>query len=70
MVVVLDYPQGSPLSKERVGETYDLSRWLEHRKGVKDVESVVNLDPGSRGTSTRSFSRDRAGTFRRRYETP
>ena len=46
MVVVLDYPQGSSLSKERVGETYDLSRWLEHRKGVKDVESVVNLDPG------------------------
>ena len=46
MVVVLDYPQGSPLSEERVGETYDLSRWLEARKGVKDVESVVNLDPG------------------------
>jgi RND superfamily putative drug exporter len=45
MVVVLDYPEGSPLSKERVGETYDLSRWLEDRKGVKDVESVVNLDP-------------------------
>ncbi|HEX5847948.1 MAG TPA: MMPL family transporter, partial [Rubrobacter sp.] len=46
MVVVLDYPQGSSLSKERVGETFDLSRWLEHRKGVKDVESVVNLGPG------------------------
>jgi RND superfamily putative drug exporter len=46
MVVVLDYPQGSPLTKERVGETYDLSRWLEDRPGVKDVESIVNLDPG------------------------
>src|SRR5829696_4925020 len=45
MVVVLDYPEGSPLSKERVGETYDLSRRLEDRNGVKDVESVVNLDP-------------------------
>jgi putative drug exporter of the RND superfamily len=44
MVVVLDYPQGSPLTEERVGETYDLSRWLEDRKGVKDVETIVNLD--------------------------
>jgi len=50
MVVVLDYPQGSPLSRERIGETYDLSRWLEDRPGVKDVESIVNLGPG--------FSRD------------
>src|SRR5918997_827979 len=50
MVVVLDYPQGSPLSRERIGETYDLSRWLEDRPGVKDVESLVNLGPG--------FSRD------------
>jgi putative drug exporter of the RND superfamily len=45
MVVVLDYPHGSPLARERVGETYDLSRWLEDRKGVKEVESIVNLDP-------------------------
>jgi RND superfamily putative drug exporter len=46
MVVVLDYPQGSPLTRKRVGETYDLSRWLEDRPGVKDVESIVNLGPG------------------------
>jgi putative drug exporter of the RND superfamily len=46
MVVVLDYPQGSPLTRERVGETYDLSRWLEDRPGVKDVESIVDIDPG------------------------
>jgi putative drug exporter of the RND superfamily len=45
MVVVLDYPQGTPLTEERVGDMYDLSRWLEDRKGVKDVESIVNLDP-------------------------
>ena len=50
MVVVLDYPQGSPLTREHVGEAYDLSRWLEDRPGVKDVEGVVNLAPG--------FSRD------------
>ncbi|MDQ3864983.1 MAG: MMPL family transporter [Actinomycetota bacterium] len=45
MVVVLHYPQGSPLTKERIGDTYDLSRWLEDRPGVKDVQSIVNLDP-------------------------
>jgi putative drug exporter of the RND superfamily len=50
MVVVIDYPQGSPLTKERVGETYDLSRWLEDRPGVKKVDGIVNLDP--------RFSRD------------
>jgi RND superfamily putative drug exporter len=50
MVVVLDYPQGSPLTREHVGEAYDLSRWLEDRPGVKDVEGIVNLGP--------SFSRD------------
>ncbi len=45
MVVLLGYKQGSPLTRERIGEMYDLSRWLEDRPGVKDVESVVNLDP-------------------------
>ena len=44
MVVLLDYPQGSPLTEERVGEMYDLSRWLGDRPGVKEVESIVNLD--------------------------
>jgi putative drug exporter of the RND superfamily len=45
MVVVLDYPRGSPLTKERIGETYDLSRWLQDRPGVKEVDGIVNLDP-------------------------
>lgn len=45
MVVVLDYPQGSPLTRERIGEAYDLGRWLEDRPGVKDVEGAVTLDP-------------------------
>jgi RND superfamily putative drug exporter len=49
-VVVLEYTKGSPLTKERIGEMYDLSRWLEDRPGVKEVESVVDLDP--------SFSRE------------
>jgi putative drug exporter of the RND superfamily len=45
MVVVLDYPQGSPLTREHIGETYDLSRWLEDRPGVKQVDGIVNFDP-------------------------
>ena len=45
MAVVLDYAKGSPLKKERIGEMYDLSRWLADRPGVKEVESVVDLDP-------------------------
>jgi RND superfamily putative drug exporter len=45
MVVVLDYQQGSPLTGGRIGDMYDLSRWLEDRPGVKEVESLVNLDP-------------------------
>ena len=44
MVVVLDYAKGSPLTKERIGEMYDLSRWLESRPGVKKVDSVVDPD--------------------------
>jgi putative drug exporter of the RND superfamily len=39
MVVVLDYPQGFPLTKERIGEAYDLSRWLENRPSVKEVSA-------------------------------
>jgi RND superfamily putative drug exporter len=45
MVVVLDYPQGPPLTRERIGEMYDLSRWLEERPGGKGVESIVNFGP-------------------------
>ena len=50
MVVVLDYAKGSPLTEERIGEMYDLSRWLESRPHVKEVESVVDPDSNlSRG---------------------
>lgn len=45
MVVVLDYGQGSPLTTGRIGEAYDLSRWLGDRSGVKEVDGIVNLDP-------------------------
>lgn len=45
VTVVLRYPDGSPLTAERVGQLYDLSRWLGKQPGVARVQSIVNLDP-------------------------
>ncbi|HEX7212893.1 MAG TPA: MMPL family transporter, partial [Methylomirabilota bacterium] len=45
ILVVVQYPDGSPLTGERVGRLYDLSRWLAARPGVGRVESLVDLDP-------------------------
>ncbi len=46
ILVVVRYPDGSPLTAERVGGLYDLSRWLATRPHVGRVESLVDLDPG------------------------
>ena len=46
IVLVLRYGGGSPLTLARVGEAYDLSRWLGQQPGVSRVESIVNLQPG------------------------
>ena len=45
ILVVVRYPEGSPLTAERVGGLYDLSRWLAGRAHVARVESLVDLDP-------------------------
>jgi RND superfamily putative drug exporter len=45
ILVVVQYPDGSPLTGERVGRLYDLSRWLAARPNVGRVESLVDLDP-------------------------
>jgi RND superfamily putative drug exporter len=45
LLVVVRYAQGSPLTAERVGGLYDLSRWLAQRSHVGRVESFVDLDP-------------------------
>ena len=45
VLVVVRYPEGSPLTAERVGGLYDLSRWLAKRPNVGRVESLVDLDP-------------------------
>jgi putative drug exporter of the RND superfamily len=45
ILVVVRYRDGSPLTAERVGGLYDLSRWLATRPNVGRVESLVDLDP-------------------------
>ncbi len=45
IVVVVRYPDSTPLTPEHVGRIYDLSRWLATLPGIKRVESVVDLDP-------------------------
>jgi RND superfamily putative drug exporter len=45
VLVVVRYRDGSPLTAERVGRLYDLSRWLATRPNVGRVESMVDLDP-------------------------
>jgi len=47
IIVVLSYDEGSPLSPARVGQAYDLSRWLAGQPGVTGVASVLDLAPGT-----------------------
>jgi uncharacterized membrane protein YdfJ with MMPL/SSD domain len=44
ILVVVRYAEGSPLTAERVGGLYDLSRWLAKLPNVGRVESMVDLD--------------------------
>ncbi|HET8577850.1 MAG TPA: MMPL family transporter, partial [Methylomirabilota bacterium] len=46
VVVVLRYRDGSPLARTRIGEAYDVSRWLARQPGVTRVDSIVDLQPG------------------------
>jgi RND superfamily putative drug exporter len=43
--VVVHYPTGSPLTAERIGDQYDLSRRLAAVPDVLRVESVYTIDP-------------------------
>ena len=45
VVVVLRYDERSPLLPARVGQAYDLSRWLAGQPGVTGVRSVLDLAP-------------------------
>ena len=43
--VVVHYPQGSPLTPERVGDQYDLSQRLTAIPGVIRVDSIYSGNP-------------------------
>ncbi len=45
IVVVVHYADGSPLTAERVGQIYDLSRWLAKLPAISRVDGIVDLDP-------------------------
>lgn len=44
VIVVVHYEDRAPLSADRVGRLYDLSRWLAKLPGVIGIESPVDLD--------------------------
>ena len=43
--VVLNYPDGSPLTRDRIADQYTLTRRLAQIQGVIGVNSIYNLDP-------------------------
>jgi len=45
VIVVVHYREGSPLTPERAGQAYDLSRWLGQQPGVSEVQSAIDLAP-------------------------
>jgi len=45
IVVVLYDAAHSPASAERIGQMYELSRWVAQNPGVTGVDSIVDLDP-------------------------
>ena len=56
ITVVVSFP-GSPLTPDRVGATYDLSRHLATLPDVTRVDSIFNLDPGlSKADYQRQYS--------------
>jgi RND superfamily putative drug exporter len=51
IVLVLRYPEGSPLAPGRVAQAWELGRWLARQPGVTDVASAVDLPGMSREES-------------------
>ena len=47
VIVVVQFPDGFPLSAEHVNGIYDLSHWLAQLPGVNHVNSIVDLNPGT-----------------------
>jgi uncharacterized membrane protein YdfJ with MMPL/SSD domain len=45
IIVVVHHRTGSPLEPGRMGQAYDLNRWLAAQPGVSGVQSVMDLSP-------------------------
>jgi RND superfamily putative drug exporter len=45
IIVVVNHRTGSPLEAARIGQAYDLSRWLAAQSAVSGVQSVMDLSP-------------------------
>jgi RND superfamily putative drug exporter len=45
IIVVVHYPDGTPLTAEHIGQIYDLTNWLAMLPGVTRVDSIVEADP-------------------------
>jgi putative drug exporter of the RND superfamily len=43
--VVVQYPNGGPLTRDHVGDLYDLAQKIKLIRGVESVESMVSFDP-------------------------
>ncbi len=43
--VVVQYPNGGPLTRDHVGDLYDLAAQIKQIPGVEGVESMVSFDP-------------------------
>ena len=43
--VVVQYPNGGPLTSDHVGDLYDLAAQIKQIRGVEGVESMVSFDP-------------------------
>jgi RND superfamily putative drug exporter len=46
ILLVLEYPEGSPLTAPRIEQLHRLSRWVAALPGVRRVDSIVDLAPG------------------------
>lgn len=43
VLVVVQYPYGSPLTPNRIGRLYDLARWMRQLPGVTNVNGLIDL---------------------------
>ncbi len=57
VIVVISHRSGSPLEAARVGQAYDLSRWLAAQPVVAGVQSVMDLSPDTSREEYQRFAK-------------